>query len=606
MTGLAGLFLLTSLALPVVGITPPADPAWGAIIISGTPLAYLAFSRLVMQQRITSALLITMAMVASIAIGELFAAGEVAFIMSIGTILEERTIARARKGIGRLAEMVPRQARRIKDGTERMVPIETIRVGDLLRVLPGETFPVDGLVVTGDSTVDQSVMTGESIPVDKHPGDSVFSGTINRYGTVDIRTINAEAESSLQVLVGMVLKAESAKAPLQRTVDKWAAWLVPMALSIAIGTFIITDDILRAVTVLVVFCPCALALATPISLTAAIGHATRHGVLVKSGAALEVMGSVDVFAMDKTGTLTYGQLTVSDIIATAPGWDEQNLLRLAASTESRSEHPLGRAIVAHAATRGLSLLTLETFTMVPGRGIRALIDGQTVLCGNDKWLLEHNVTGMETVAETISPLVAQGKAIALLSVDGKCAGLLALSDTLRPGAAALPSQLQADGARILMLTGDHESTALHFARLSGICDVHAGLLPAEKVGTIQRLQNLGHVLCMVGDGVNDAPALKTADVGITLGSMGSDIAMEAADIAVMGDDLTRIPYLKKLAVHTLATIRFNIVMSMVINFVAIALSMAGILTPVSGALVHNAGSVLVVLNGARLYDRRME
>ncbi len=601
----AGFFLLASL-LALFGILRlPVDPAWVTILIAGTPLLHAAIIGLFVRKSITSSLLISLAMAASIAIGEVFAAAEIAFIMAIGEMLEEKTVAKARRGIEKLISLTPQRGRRLHAEAEEIVAVEQIRRGDLLRVLPGESIPVDGIIRVGNTSIDQSVMTGESLPVDRGVGDAVYSGSINRFGAIDIEATRVGADSSLQKLIRMVREAEDSKAPMQRTVDVWASWLVPAALVIALLTYFITGELIRAVTVLVVFCPCALALATPTSIMAAIGQATRYGVLIKSGEALEQMGKVDRIAFDKTGTLTHGALQVSDCVAFSPVWSDTALLRVAASVESRSEHPLGKAIVAQARQEAVSLAPVEDFAMLPGKGVSAVVEGRPVLCGNSLWLGEHGVVLDDRARAALEQLRLQGKATLLVAVDGLCVGLIALADSLRQGATVMVRELRYLGAEAILLTGDHRQTATYFAGQAEIEAVFAELLPAAKVEHIRALQAQGHVVCMIGDGVNDAPALKTADVGVAMGGMGSDIALEAADIALMGDDMDRIPYLKRLSNVTIKSIKFNITLGMLINLIAVGLSVFGLLTPVSGALVHNAGSVLVVLNAARLYERKL-
>ena len=605
LTIIGGVFLIASLVFTLTKISFPIDPAWAAVVISGLPIGYAAAMELFRERYISSELLITIAMIASIAIGELFAAGEIAFIMAIGAILEEKTIKRAQKGLRKLISLAPAQGRRINNGREEMIPAEQIASGDVCRVLPGEVIPVDGEILAGDSSVDQSIMTGESLPVDKTVGDSVFCGTINCFGSIDIKATKVGENTSLQKLIRMVREAEKNKAPMQRTVDKWAAWLVPVALIVAIVTYLITKDITRAVTVLVVFCPCALALATPTSIMAAIGQATKHGIIIKSGDALERMGKVDTIAFDKTGTLTHGHLVVSDVISFDPAIPDDDLLSLIASVEARSEHPLGKAITEHVRQLGLPIREADDFGMVPGRGVSATIDGQIVLCGSIAWLRDRGSV-VDKNAETASErLRQQGKAVIAVSVVGNIMGIVALSDTIRPSAEDVIRELRAVSTDAVLLTGDHKQTADYFASMVGITNIHAELLPAQKVEKIRDIQEHGHSICMIGDGVNDAPALKTATVGIAMGGMGSDIAAEAADIALMGDDISKIPYLKRLSNATVKLIKINISLSMAINLAAIVLSVLALLNPVTGALVHNAGSVLVVLNAALLYERRL-
>lgn len=609
MTIIGGVFLVCSLAFPWMGVKLPVDPAWVTVIISGIPLLYLAVWRTIHNpgiSKISSAHLITIAMFAAIAIGDLFAAGEVAFIMAIGAILENMTTNRAKKGLKNLINLAPTQGRRLKDGKEEMIPAEKIRQGDILRILPGETIPVDGTITNGETSVDQSIMTGESLPVDKGVGEDVFCGTINRFGAIDILATKVGENSSLQKLIRMVQDAEEKQAPMQRIADKCASWLVPVALLIAIGAYIGTGNIVTAVTILVVFCPCALVLATPTAIMAAIGQATKHGMIIKSGEALEKMGRVDTIAFDKTGTLTYGRLDVSDIYSFDKSLSETELLSLVASAEAKSEHPLGKAIVAYAKKQDVSVTESTVFRMTAGKGIYAEVPGRNLLCGNEKYLAENGVITGNKVQNILEQLRRQGKA-SILVADGKqCIGVIALSDVLRPEAKDMVSRLNAMHTRTVLLTGDNKKAADYFASQIGISEIRADLLPEEKVQNIEELQKERRKICMIGDGVNDAPALKTADVSVAMGSMGSDIAVEAADIALMSDDISKIPYLKRLSNATVKTIKVSIAMSMTINFLAIALSLMEVLNPTTGALVHNAGSCVVVLIAALLYDRKFE
>lgn len=618
MTIVAGIFLLLDLVphlMEEFGGTPvqlsflPFDPAWVTIAISGIPLLYLAVWRIIHNpgiSKISSALLICIAMFAAIAIGDLFAAGEVVFIMAIGALLEEATTNRAKKGLKNLISLTPTKGRRLKDGKEEMIPAEEIRQGDILRILPGETIPVDGIIISGETSVDQSIMTGESLPVDKGLGEEVFCGTINRFGSIDISATKVGENSSLQKLIRMVQDAENKQAPMQRIADRVASWLVPVALLIAILAYVFTGNIVTAVTVLVVFCPCALVLATPTAIMAAIGQATKHGVIIKSGEALEKMGKVDTIAFDKTGTLTYGRLDVSDMISFDEFISETDLLSLAASAEAKSEHPLGKAIVAYAKAKKVSLVESTAFRMTAGKGIFAEIGNRSLLCGSEKFLTENGVSIDNKAQSALERLRIQGKASILVAEGQECIGVIALSDVLRPEAKDMVSRLSDMHTRTVLLTGDHQKTADYFAQQVGISEVRAELMPEEKVWNIEKLQAENHKVCMIGDGVNDAPALKTADVSVAMGSMGSDIAVDAAEIALMSDDISKIPYLKRLSNATVKTIKASITLSMCINFTAIVLSLMEVLTPTTGALVHNAGSCFVVLIAALLYDRKFE
>lgn len=607
MTVIGGVFLIISFTLSRMGIDLSADPAWITVIICGIPLLYLALWRIIYNpgiSKISSALLIVVAMFSAIAIGDLFAAGEVAFIMALGAILEDMTTNRAKKGLKQLMELTPSKGRRIVNGKEEMIAAEKIEKNDILRIFPGEAVPVDGVLIKGATSVDQSIMTGESLPVDKEAGDEVYCGTINCFGAIDIRATKVGKDSSLQKMIQLVREAEDKKAPMARIADRAASWLVPLAVLIAVAAGCVTGDIVRAVTVLVVFCPCALVLATPTAIMAAIGQATKHGVIIKSGEALENMGRVRTIAFDKTGTLTYGKLEVCDRIPFDGKISRDELLSLAACAEAKSEHPLGKAIVAYAKEEGVAFADSDSFRMAMGKGVYAETGEQKIFCGNENFLEENGVAVDGGDRAELERLRAQGKATVLVAVPDRCLGVIVLSDVIRPKAKETVQKLSAMNTKTVLLTGDHERAADYFANQAGITEVYARLLPEEKVEKIIKLQNSGHCICMIGDGVNDAPALKTANVGVAMGSMGSDIAVEAADIALMSDDISKIPYLKRLSDATVNTIKFSIGLSMCINAAAVTCSVLGILNPTTGALVHNAGSVFVVMIAALLYERK--
>ena len=622
MTIVAGVFLLMSLVLLIaknfveLNISSYLDPAWITVVISGYPLIYLALYRLFRQRWVSSALLITIAMVAALAIGQVFAAGEVAFIMAIGEILENKTTERAKKGINKLVNMTPQTGRVIYEENgitvEKVIPAEEIESGMKLRVLAGETIPVDGKILSGTTSVDQSIMTGESLPVDKYEGDEVFCGTMNCYGSVDIEATKVGKDSSLQKMIRLLKDAENKKAPVQRLADKWSVWLVPIALLIAIVTTLVTyfafdytfyDALVRGVTILVVFCPCSLVLATPTAVMAGIGQATKYGVLIKSGEAIEAMGKANCIAFDKTGTLTFGKLSVSNVISFG-SLSENELLMVTAAIESRSEHPLGKAIVACAQEKNLIFAEAENFSMIAGKGVGGSVNGKQYFCGNRKYLEENGISFTEEQNNALDALRSEGKAIILIANEKQTIGAIGLSDTLRPSAKETVRKLKKLGYEAVLLTGDHGATAEYFAKQVGITDMKAELLPEDKVKAITELQKQGCNVCMIGDGVNDAPALKTANVGVAMSSVGSDIATEAAGIALIGDDIEKLPYLCVMARGTFRTIKFSIALSMTINFAATLLSAFGLLVPVTAAIVHNAGSVFVVLIAALLYDRK--
>ena len=580
----------------------PFDLAWVAIILCGVPIILEAVIGLVTAFDIKADVLVSLALIASVCIGQDFAAGEVAFIMQLGGLLEELTVARARAGIEKLVHLTPRTARVLRSGGEETVPAEQVRVGDRVRVLPGESVPVDGVIVAGQSSINQAVMTGESLPVDKTVGDTVSSGTVNQFGAFEMEATKVGEDSSIQRMIRLVQSADAGKARIVGLADRWATWIVVIALSAAALTWLITGQIIRAVTILVVFCPCALVLATPTAIMAAIGNATKHGFLVREGDALERLAKAKIIAFDKTGTLTYGTPEVVAVASVSEACGKDELYRLAASAEQLSEHPLGKAIVRCCRRDGGALAEVRDFRMIPGRGVRAQVEGKTVLAGSPELLREQGAPmEMPAAADTY---LQQGCTVTYVAVDGEFAGFLALSDTLRQESAATITELSRLGVRPVLLTGDHENAARTIAGKLGIRELQANCLPEDKLTAIGAYQAQGLPVCMIGDGVNDAPALKRADVGIAMGGVGSDIAVDAADIALVDDEVKELPHLIALSHRMMTTIKLNMSFSMALNFVAIILAIIGTLNPVVGALVHNAGSVLVITNSAFLLKWR--
>ncbi len=580
----------------------PFDPAWVAVVLCGLPIILEAVIGLVTAFDIKADVLVSLALIASLCIGEVFAAGEVAFIMQLGGLLEELTVARARAGIEKLVHLTPQTARVLLGGREDLIPAEQVRVGDRIRVLPGESVPVDGVIVSGQTSIDQAVMTGESLPVDKTVGDEVSSGTVNQFGAFEMEAAKVGEDSSIQRMIRLVQSADAGKAKIVGIADRWATWIVVIALSAAALTWLLSGQIIRAVTILVVFCPCALVLATPTAIMAAIGNATKHGFLVREGDALERLAAVKVVAFDKTGTLTRGTPEVAAVASVSARFSQDALYRLAASAEQLSEHPLGRAIVRGWQKTGAQPAAAEDFEMIPGRGVCAVVEGRTVLAGNPALLRERGAAMMPP--PEAEAYIRQGCTVTYVAVDGEFAGYLALSDTLRPESAASIAALTALGVQPVLLTGDHENAAGTIAARLGIGAVRAGCLPEDKLTAIGDYQAGGSPVCMIGDGVNDAPALKKADVGIAMGGVGSDIAVDAADIALVDDEVRELPHLLALSRRMMTTIHLNMAFSMTLNFVAIALAILGTLSPVVGALVHNAGSVLVIINSALLLNWR--
>ena len=593
-----------ALVVSIFDLLPlPFDAAWVAIVLCGVPIVLEALIGLITAFDIKADVLVSLALIASVLIGEDFAAGEVAFIMQLGALLEDVTVARARAGIEKLVHLTPQTARLLLPDGENIVPAGQVRVGDRLRVLPGESIPVDGVITSGQTSINQAVMTGESLPVDKTVGDEVSSGTVNQYGAFEMRATKVGEDSSIQRMIRLAQSADAGKARIVGQADRWATRIVVIALTAAALTWLITGEIIRAVTILVVFCPCALVLATPTAIMAAIGNATRHGFLVREGDALERLADVRKIAFDKTGTLTWGTPRVVTVASALPGLDRAGLYALAAGAERLSEHPLGKAVVAgYREETGCETDPATAFDMLPGRGVSADVDGRRVLAGNPQLLAEHGVT-IPADAQR-QKLLEEGCTMIYMAVDGAFAGYIALSDTLREESAATIAALEAAGVRPVLLTGDHERAAGAIAARLGIREVRAGCRPEEKLEEIDRWQRDGMRVCMIGDGINDAPALKKADVGIAMGGVGSDIAVEAADIALVDDEVKELPHLMGLSRRMMTTIRMNLTFSMGLNFLSIVLAMTGALNPVVGALVHNAGSVAVILNSALLIKWR--
>ena len=595
-----------ALIISIFDLIPlPFDAAWIAIVLCGIPIILEAIIGLVTAFDIKADVLVSIALIASVIIGEDFAAGEVAFIMQLGALLEDLTVAKARAGIEKLVHLTPQTARRLLDGREEIIAAELVNVGDILRVLPGETIPVDGEIIAGETSINQAVMTGESLPVDKSVGDSVSSGTVNQFGAFEMKATKVGEDSSIQRMIRLVQSADAGKAKIVGIADRWATWIVVIALTAAALTWIISGEIIRAVTILVVFCPCALVLATPTAIMAAIGNATKHGFLVSVGDALERLAQVSKITFDKTGTLTYGRPEVTAIHRFNAEWSHDKLLLYAASVEIYSEHPLGKAVVtAYRNANQGELLAAEQFQMHPGRGVEAMIEGQKVMAGNREMLTAAHITLNLDQSALADQYLSQGCTIIYLAVEGSLAGVIALSDTLRENAKDMILEVERAGVTPVLLTGDHQNAAQNIASQLQIHEVRAECLPEDKLQCIEAYQQNNQKVCMIGDGINDAPALKKAYVGIAMGGVGSDIAVDAADIVLVDDDIKELPHLLYLAKRMMTTIKANLTFSMLLNFVAIILAISGILNPVVGALVHNAGSVLVIINSSLLLKWR--
>lgn len=598
---ISGIALILNLTGLLSGL--PFDIAWVAIALTGIPIIAGAIVGLFRDHDVTADVLVSLAIIASVITKEWFAAGEVAVIMQIGTLLEDLTAGRARKGIESLVKLTPKMARKVENNIENLIPVEDVRVGDTLRVLAGETVPVDGVIIEGSTSIDQAVMTGESIPVDKKKGDEVISGTINQYGTFTMRAAKENRDSSLQRMITLAAEADASKAPVVSLADRWASYMVYAALGLAVLAFLITAKFMRAVTVLIVFCPCAFVLATPTAVAAAIGNLTKYGILVRTGDALERLAKVDTITFDKTGTLTYGRPQVTHIVSLDEDYSEEDVLKMAAAAEARSEHPLGRAVVEEWEARGNVPVTAESAEALAGFGIRAVYGRKTLLAGKPE-LFQQEGIDISAGAGYAENWYKEGATIIYISADGKAAGMLALSDTLREKSADAVSRLKAQGITPVLLTGDNASAASYISSQVGIDDVRANLLPEDKLSEIKKEADAGRKVCHVGDGVNDALALSSAWAGVAMGGVGSDIAVESSDAVLVSDDIEHIPYLMYMTKKAMEKVKQNILLSLAINFGAIILSFFGILTPITGALWHNIGSVTVVVNAALLLVKK--
>ena len=578
--------------------------SWVAIILCGLPIIKEAAIGLYEEFDIKADVLVSLALIASVIIGEIFAAGEISVIMTIGALLEDLTVQKAQSGIENLVKLTPKQARIIRDNKEIMINADDIEIGDIVRVIVGETIPVDGVIIKGQGSIDESIMNGESLPVDKYVGDDVLSGTINQYSTFDIKATKTSQDSSLKRMIKLVKEADSKKAPIVSLTDRWATWIVVIALVSSIGTYLVTHQILRSVTILVVFCPCALVLATPTAIMAGIGNASKYGILIKGGDVVERLSKIKNIAFDKTGTLTYGKLSVVEYKSFNPDYDDETFLKILASVEAYSEHPLGKAITSYYKENSEELLDIQNFTVNPGKGITANLGEKSILVGNLKLIKDVDINLNKDIINISEEFTKKGCTVIYLSIDNKLIGYVALSDILREEAKEVISYIKSQKINPVMLTGDNKNSAQNIANIVGIDDIHPSLLPEDKMNIIKNLEDSKSQTCMIGDGVNDALALKYSSVGISMGAIGSDIAIEASDIALASDDIKNIPYLLYLSKKTMKTIKLNVTFSLALNFLAIILAMTGILNPVVGALVHNLGSVFVILNSAKLLKTR--
>ncbi|MHB8898191.1 MAG: heavy metal translocating P-type ATPase, partial [Thermoguttaceae bacterium] len=582
------------------------DLAMLAALVGGFPIYWSALSALARRQ-ISADLAVSLAAVAALYLGSTgqysenmyLVAAEVILIMLIGEALEHYAIDRTRDGIAALLALRPETARVRAGDHDHIVPIDEIEQHDIVIVRPGDRIPVDGRVVSGHSSVDQSPITGESVPVDKAVGDEVFAGTINLHGAMELDVERVGEDTTLEQIIHLVEHAEAAKAPTQRLADKYATWFVPIVLVAAGLSYFFTRELVRSVAILVVACPCALVLATPTAIAATMGVLVRRGVLIKGGAVLEKLGRLRSVVFDKTGTLTLARLRIDRVVA-ADGYQEEEVLRLAGAVERHSEHPVGRLIADRA--EGLSPLKSTGFAAHPGLGAEALVDSQVVRVGSVRFLEETEVVIPAALQWQVDELCDEGSTVVLVGRDRVAIGAVAVKDTVRGEAAAVIQRLRGLGVeRIAMLTGDNPAAAGSVARAVGIDDVRAGLLPADKVAAVREIQKEAGPTVMVGDGINDAPSLVTADVGVAMAEIGTDVAIASADVVLVGDDLRKLPQAIKLSRWMVEIIWQNIVwFALVFNVAAVVAAALGWVSPLAGAILHQVSSLVVVLNSLRL------
>lgn len=576
------------------------DTALIAAILCGYPIVREAIRAICQRGDTKVGLLVSIAILASLAIGEYFAAAEVALIMTIGELLEHMTLEKANSALQKLAGLAPLKARLLKDGVEQEIAAEAVQVGDQLLVKPGDKIPVDGLVTAGYASVDQSTITGESIPLERREGDTVFGGTLATSGSIELVATKVGQDTALGHIINMVREAQESKAPIARMIDRWANWFVPLSLTIALLVYLVTGDIVRGVTILIVFCPCAMLLSTPTAVAAAIGAAARRGILIKGGEVLESAGRIDTILFDKTGTITIGKPQVKAVRCFGSR-DRAFILGIAAGIEKRSEHHLAKAILQAAAKEDILPVEPDNWRPVIGQGIIAGYEGIGYLLGNKALLTGRDIGLTAEQAAYCDAEQALGGTVVFLVEGDAVVGMLVIEDPIRQEAAEVLSALYPKQvAGLVMLTGDAAAAGHAIGSRLNIPVIHGDLLPGDKVNFIKEYQAAGGKVAMIGDGINDAPALVKADIGIAMGCTGTDIAIEAADIALLSDDLRKIPEAIQVSRRAYKTIGQNIVVANLINIVAIGFAAVGILGPVAAAIVHNAGSILVVLNSARL------
>ncbi len=576
-----------------------ADRIYLAAALVGSSFIWYSAVQGIREGDFTADIPVSLATAAAIAIGQYPAAAVVAVLLLLGGLLEELVAARADRALDALARLLPDRVTVRRDGKDLFISPDELIVGDLLIVRSGERIAVDGEVLFGAAAINQSAITGESVPVEKQAGDTVFAGTLNENGAIEVLATRVGTETTLGQIRRLVADAQEEKAPVERVLDRYAKLYTPAAIILGLLLWWWSGNVLQAITMLIVFCPCVIVLATPTALVASIGNAALRGSLVKKGAAVETLAHVDIVIFDKTGTLTSGELQLADVV---PFDDvlETSLLGYAASAEKFSEHPVGRAIVRAAAGREIAVTDPESCELLTGLGVKARTGGHAVLLGRPKLFSDMGITLPKTVLWEINARACEGMSVIVVMIDHAVSGLLVFEDTLREHAQETVAALNQAGIRTVIVTGDNRETAARIAEATGISEMHAEMMPEEKVGIVKRFQEAGHRVAFVGDGVNDGPALATADVGVAMGNAGTDVAIETADVVLLSDDLLKLPRIIDTSRKALRTIRQNLVFAVGVLLFAVCLTVFNILTPVTGALLHELSSIPVIANSARL------
>lgn len=603
--------LVCVILIAIAWLKGEADPPWiylalAACVLSGYPIIRNSIVSTITNRKLNAEVLVTCALIASIWVGEYVAGAIVALMMNIGELLEEMTIAKTGEAMRSLMELEAEKARVIRNGREVEVDIDEVSIGDLLLVKPGEKIPIDGKVKEGCGEINQAPITGESCLVTKESGDEVYGGTLNQVGVLKIEVTRIHNETVISKIIDLVHKAQAEKPPIERVADRFASWFTPVMLSLAFLVWLVTGEVLRAVTILVVACPCALVIATPTAVVAGIGNAARRGILIKGGAVLEIIGKLSTFVFDKTGTLTYGTPKVRNIQGFG-GVTEKEVLILAGTAEQHSEHPLAEAVLKRCDEEGARPFNPEDTKVIVGKGIIAKKEGKEILVGNERLFEEKGIILTSDARQFLNVVTASDATGVLVSHDSRMIGGISIADVLKEDVHISIQDIRRLGIKkILMLTGDKQNVARTVSAGAGLDDIVTDLLPEEKLDYIKKLKDQGDKVAMVGDGINDAPALVEADVGIAMGVMGADAAIEAADIALTGDDLSKASEAIALSRKTVTIIKQSLFFSVAINGMALILASTGDIGPIVGAIIHNIGSILVVGNSSRLIGYRFK